>query len=32
MICNLLPETIESPDLDIARIAKAISDRYTELK
>jgi len=32
MICNLLPETIESPDLDIARIANTISDRYTELK
>ena len=32
MISNLLPETIESPDLDIARIAKAITDRYTEFR
>lgn len=28
LISNLMPESVEGPDLDIEKIAKAISDRY----
>jgi hypothetical protein len=30
LISNLLPENVESPDLKLEQIAKAISDHYYE--
>ncbi len=30
LISNLMPETIESPNLEIEQIAKVISDRYNK--
>jgi hypothetical protein len=30
LIRNLLPENVESPDLELEQIAKAISDHYNK--